>query len=100
MHITPPMSTPDPLRQSPLVDDTGFVTVDKYTLQHTKYPNVFGIGDNTNVPTAKTAAAVGKGKLKPFSYMYIVSYAMLASYRVLYVYVKIYFTAYVVFICL
>lgn len=58
MHITPPMSTPDPLRVSPLVDDAGYVTVDKETLQHTKYPNIFAIGDNTNVPTSKTAAAV------------------------------------------
>ena len=28
------------------------------SLQHTKYTNIFGIGDCTNVPTAKTAAAV------------------------------------------
>jgi hypothetical protein len=27
------------------------------TMQHTRYPNVFGIGDCTNVPTSKTAAA-------------------------------------------
>lgn len=34
--------------------------VDKETLQHKKYPNIFGIGDCTNLPTSKTAAAVGK----------------------------------------
>ena len=61
LHITPPMSTPDPLKSSPLVDPaTGFVTVTRETLQHTKYNNVFSIGDNTNSPNAKTAAAVGK----------------------------------------
>ena len=54
------MSTPDALRGSPLVDETGFVTVNKETLQHTKYPNVFSIGDNGNTPNAKTAAAVGE----------------------------------------
>ena len=29
-------------------------------MQHVNYPNVFGIGDCLNVPTAKTAAAVGE----------------------------------------
>ena len=42
-----------------LVDEAGFLTVDKETLQHTKYPNIFGTGDCTNIPVAKTAAAVG-----------------------------------------
>lgn len=58
MHVVPPMSTPEPLWNSALVDQSGFVTVTKETLQHTKFPNVFAIGDNTNIPTAKTAAAV------------------------------------------
>lgn len=59
LHITPPMSTPDPLLTNPaLVDAGGFLSVDKETLQHTKFPNIFGIGDCTSVPTAKTAAAV------------------------------------------
>lgn len=30
------------------------------TLQHTRYGNVFGIGDGTSAPNAKTAAAVRK----------------------------------------
>ena len=58
MHVTPPMSPPDILKGSPLSDAVGWVDVDKETLQHKKYPNVFGIGDCTNVPTSKTAAAV------------------------------------------
>ena len=59
LHITPPMSTPDCLNSNTdLVDGTGFLSVNKETLQHTKYSNIFGIGDCTNVPTAKTAAAV------------------------------------------
>ncbi|VDH96527.1 sulfide:quinone oxidoreductase [Mytilus galloprovincialis] len=57
LHVTPPMSTPDPVRESPLVDSTGFVDVDKETLQHVKYPNIFALGDCSNVPTSKTSAA-------------------------------------------
>ncbi|MPC08007.1 Sulfide:quinone oxidoreductase, mitochondrial [Portunus trituberculatus] len=59
LHVAPPMSSPDPLRQcAPLTNETGFLNVDKHTLQHVTFPNVFGIGDCTNVPIAKTAAAV------------------------------------------
>lgn len=58
LHVTPPMSSPDVLKKSPVVDAAGWVDVNKETLQHTKYPNVFGIGDCTNLPTSKTAAAV------------------------------------------
>eukprot|EP00092_Neocalanus_flemingeri_P008890 GFUD01009565.1.p1 GENE.GFUD01009565.1~~GFUD01009565.1.p1 ORF type:complete len:446 (+),score=143.96 GFUD01009565.1:93-1430(+) len=59
IHITPPMNTPPSLHTNKdLVDAGGFLSVDKETLQHTKFPNIFGIGDCTSVPTAKTAAAV------------------------------------------
>lgn len=54
------MSPPDVLKTSPVADSAGWVDVDKETLQHKKYPNVFGIGDCTNLPTSKTAAAVGR----------------------------------------
>lgn len=60
LHVTPPMSSPDVLKTSPVADSAGWVDVDKDTLQHKKYPNVFGIGDCTNLPTSKTAAAVGR----------------------------------------
>jgi NADPH-dependent 2,4-dienoyl-CoA reductase/sulfur reductase-like enzyme len=61
LHVTPPMSSPDVLKaQSKLVDEAGWLNVNKYTLQHVTYKNIFGIGDCTNIPTAKTAAAVGK----------------------------------------
>ncbi|XP_063203209.1 sulfide:quinone oxidoreductase, mitochondrial isoform X2 [Chroicocephalus ridibundus] len=58
LHVTPPMGPPDVLINSPVSDQIGWVDVDKETLQHKKYPNVFGIGDCTNLPTSKTAAAV------------------------------------------
>lgn len=60
IHVTPPQSAPDFIRSSPLADANGWVDVDKHTLQHKKYPNIFGLGDATNTPNAKTGAAVRK----------------------------------------
>ena len=60
LHATPPMSAPDVLKTSPLVNEAGFVEVNKETLQHDVYKNIFGLGDCTSIPTAKTAAAVGE----------------------------------------
>jgi NADH dehydrogenase FAD-containing subunit len=48
----------DFIKQSKISDANGFVDVNKETLQHKKYSNIFGIGDCTNIPTSKTAAAV------------------------------------------
>jgi NADH dehydrogenase FAD-containing subunit len=48
----------DFIKQSKISDVNGFVDVNKETLQHKKYSNIFGIGDCTNIPTSKTAAAV------------------------------------------
>lgn len=59
LHVSPPMNTPPALGQNrDLADEAGFLTVNKQTLQHVKYPNIFGIGDCTNSPNSKTAAAV------------------------------------------
>ncbi|XP_052454156.1 sulfide:quinone oxidoreductase, mitochondrial-like isoform X2 [Carassius gibelio] len=58
IHVTPPMGPPAVLKGSSLDDATGWLDVDKNTLQHKTYANVFGIGDCTNLPTSKTAAAV------------------------------------------
>ncbi|NP_001080871.2 sulfide quinone reductase-like [Xenopus laevis] len=58
LHVTPPMGPPDVLVNSPVSDAAGWVDVSKDTLQHKKYPNIFGIGDCTNLPTSKTAAAI------------------------------------------
>ena len=58
LHITPPMSAPVVVSSSALANDAGFVDVDKGTLQHTRYPNVFSLGDSSSCPTSKTAAAV------------------------------------------
>ncbi|XP_019622910.1 PREDICTED: sulfide:quinone oxidoreductase, mitochondrial-like [Branchiostoma belcheri] len=58
IHITPPMGPPELLKKSPLADAVGWVDVDKQTLQHVRYPNVFSTGDCSSLPTSKTAAAV------------------------------------------
>lgn len=60
LHVTPPQSAPDFIRSSPLADANGWIDVDKHSLQHKKYANVFGLGDATNTPNAKTGAAVRK----------------------------------------
>lgn len=60
IHVTPPQSAPDFIKSSPLADAKGWIDVDKYTLRHTKYQNIFALGDATNTPNAKTGAAVRK----------------------------------------
>lgn len=60
IHVTPHMKSPHFIANSPLSDENGWVDVDMYTLQHKKYENIFGIGDNTNLPTSKTGAAIRK----------------------------------------
>jgi sulfide:quinone oxidoreductase len=60
MHVTPPQSAPDFIRKSPLANEAGWVDVDKHTLQHTKYRNVFSLGDCSSLPCSKTGAAIRK----------------------------------------
>jgi sulfide:quinone oxidoreductase len=60
IHITPPQSAPDFIQTSPLANADGRVDVHPNTLQHTKYSNVFGLGDAASTTNAKTAAAVRK----------------------------------------
>lgn len=58
IHVTPPQVGLDFVRSSPLANAAGWIDVDQSTLQHTRYPNIFGLGDATSTPNAKTAAAV------------------------------------------
>lgn len=60
IHVTPRMSAPDFIKNSPLATETGWVSVDKETTQHTKYPNIFSLGDCSSLPTSKTGAAIRK----------------------------------------
>ncbi len=61
LHVAPPMSAPDFIRQSPLAvkdDPQGWVDVDGETMQHKQYKNVFSLGDVASLGDTKTGAAV------------------------------------------
>ncbi|WP_284126112.1 NAD(P)/FAD-dependent oxidoreductase [Parerythrobacter aestuarii] len=60
IHVVPPQVAPQFLADSPLAAESGFCDVDQNTLQHVRYPNVFGLGDAGSMPNAKTAAAARK----------------------------------------
>ncbi|MBT0606739.1 NAD(P)/FAD-dependent oxidoreductase [Aequorivita echinoideorum] len=60
LHTAPPSVAPDFVRNSNLVNETGWVDVDKHTMQHKKYANIFSLGDVAGLPTAKTGAAIRK----------------------------------------
>ena len=64
LHLAPPQSAPDFVKQSPLAHQEGpskgWMEVDKHTLQHPRFANVFGLGDVAALPTAKTGAAIRK----------------------------------------
>lgn len=58
LHIVPPMSPPEFLRESGITNEAGFVDVDKHTCRHNKYPNIWALGDSSSLPNSKTAAAI------------------------------------------
>ncbi|KAF8902123.1 hypothetical protein CPB84DRAFT_1776669 [Gymnopilus junonius] len=58
LHVTPPMGPLNVFKGSPIADAAGWVLVNQATLQHTKFSNVFAIGDCSSLPTSKTAAAI------------------------------------------
>jgi sulfide:quinone oxidoreductase len=60
LHVTPKMGAPQFLAVSPLAGDGGWCDVDKHSLQHKKFANVFSLGDASNLPTSKTGAAIRK----------------------------------------
>jgi sulfide:quinone oxidoreductase len=62
LHTAPRQSAPDWIKSSPLStgDANGYVDVDKHTMQHVRYPNVFSLGDAGSTPNSKTGAAIRK----------------------------------------
>lgn len=60
IHVCPPQCAPDFVAQSELAGPGGWLEVDQFSLQHTRFPNVWGLGDVMNTPNAKTMAAVRK----------------------------------------
>ena len=65
IHIAPPQSAILPVVNSALAvqedgPQKGWLNVNKDTLQHKVFPNVFGLGDTNGTPRGKTAATVKK----------------------------------------
>ena len=60
MHVTPPMKAPDVVGSSKVGSAKGWVPVNKETLQHVKYANVWALGDVAAVPMGKTGGSVRK----------------------------------------
>lgn len=64
LHLVPTMSAHSFISETSLSfqdgDQKGWLAVDKFTLQHLKYPNIFGIGDVAGLPNSKTGAAIRK----------------------------------------
>lgn len=66
LHVTPPMSAPNAVKNSLLswqkgsASKGGWVELKKETLQHTRYPNVFALGDVAGIPMGKTGGSVRK----------------------------------------
>jgi sulfide:quinone oxidoreductase len=61
-HPMPNFKTPKPLFDGPLTREGigGQLSVNRETLQHTQYSNIFGVGDNASTGAAKTAATIRK----------------------------------------
>ncbi|MCB1390374.1 MAG: NAD(P)/FAD-dependent oxidoreductase [Rhodobacteraceae bacterium] len=62
INVIPPQRAPQVIRDSGLSwgdrwQDQGWIEVDRETLRHLRYPNVFGVGDILGVPKGKTAAS-------------------------------------------
>jgi len=61
IHIVPPMGPVDAVKNSSLGwkqgSAKGWLEVDKSTLQHRRYKNVFGIGDICGIPKGKTGGS-------------------------------------------
>lgn len=63
MHMVPPQSAPDWVKKTSLADPNsaaGYVEIDKHTMRHTRYPDVFALGDAGSSPNSKTGAAIRK----------------------------------------
>ncbi len=64
INVVPPMRAPEAVRNSPLRWQSGpfaadgWAEVDRHTLRHLRFPEVFAVGDVAGVPKGKTAASV------------------------------------------
>lgn len=60
LWAAPPQRAPGFVRESPLAGpgEYGWVRVDRHSLRHVAYPEVFALGDVCDAPTSKTGAAI------------------------------------------
>ncbi len=60
LWAAPPQRAPAFVRESPLggAGPFGWVPVDRHSLRHVAYPEVFALGDVCDAPTSKTGAAI------------------------------------------
>ena len=59
----PRQSAPDWIKASPISDPDnpgGYVQIDKNTMRHTRFDNIFALGDVGSSPNSKTGAAIRK----------------------------------------
>ncbi|RQM39518.1 NAD(P)/FAD-dependent oxidoreductase [Erwinia psidii] len=60
LHVVPPQTPPTFIADSGLGDVGGWCDVNRFTLQHPRWPTIFSLGDCCSAPNAKTAAAARK----------------------------------------
>lgn len=60
LHVVPPQTAPDFIKQSLLANADGWVDVNQNTLQHTRFSNIFCLGDVSSIHNAKTIAVARK----------------------------------------
>jgi len=70
LAYVPPHRPPKAIRDSGLIDESGWMSVDRHTLQ-TRWPNVYAIGDIVSIPLTlgkplpKGSLRIAKGRLWP-----------------------------------
>lgn len=60
LHLAPPQVATKAIAVSKLANAEGWLDVHAHSLQHNKYPNVFGVGDICGIPNAKSGSAIKK----------------------------------------
>jgi len=60
LHVCPPQTAHDFIKDSELSDDAGWLDVDPGSLRSRKFDNIWGVGDIVNTTNAKTMAAARK----------------------------------------
>ncbi|KAF1939589.1 Sulfide:quinone oxidoreductase mitochondrial precursor [Clathrospora elynae] len=58
LHVSPKNVPWAFVKNSALANEAGYVAVNDATTQHTKYPNIWSLGDASSLPTSKTVAAI------------------------------------------